>query len=316
VIVEIDLFMDYLSVERNMSVNTIDAYNHDLMEFLEFMLSDEAVSDLYGIEVELDGHDVQVSSITKDTIRAFVEYRFDGGLKKSSIRRTIATLKSFFKFLYNRDMVSLNPASSIVFPKGERKLPHFLTEKQVNVLLDFPLEKFIDYRDRALLEVFYSSGARVSELVWAKYLDCDLKRSALRVRGKGSIERFVFLTPTSVEALGEYLDQRKKKFHSITEPLFVNDRGGAITQRGIFYAIEKRAMQAGFPAKVTPHMLRHSFATEMMNQGADLRAVQEMLGHKSLSTTQIYTHTTKNRLRDVYDRFHPHSGSQKGTGEE
>ncbi len=314
-IVEIDLFMDYLSVERNMSANTIDAYSRDLMQFLSFMLSEQAASDLYGIEVATDGHDVQVDSITKDTIRAFVEYRYDGGLKKASIRRTIATLKSFFKFLYNRDMVSRNPASSIVFPRGERKLPRFLTGKQVNALLDFPLVKFIDYRDRALLEVFYSSGARVSELVSAKYRDCDLKKSALRVKGKGSIERFVFLTPASVDAVNEYLEQRIKKFHAISEPLFINDRGGGITQRGIFYAIEKRAIQAGFPGKVTPHMLRHSFATEMMNQGADLRAVQEMLGHQSLSTTQVYTHTTKNRLRDVYDRFHPHSGSEKGTGE-
>ena len=314
-IVEIDLFMDYLSVERNMSGNTIDAYNHDLQRFLDFMLSDEAVSELYGVEVEYDGQDVKAGSITKDTIRAFIEYRYDEGLSRSSIQRTLATLKSFFKFLHNRDIIPGNPAASVAFPKRERKLPHFLTVKQVNTLLDFPLEKFIDFRDRALLELFYSSGARVSELVTADYSDCDLKNAALRVWGKGSVERFVFLTGDSVDTMEQYLVERKKKFGSITEPLFVNNRGERITQRGIFYTLEKRAGQVGFPGKLTPHMLRHSFATEMMNQGADLRAVQEMLGHRSLSTTQLYTHTTKRRLQDIYDRYHPHSGSTKGTGE-
>ncbi len=314
-IVEIDLFMDYLSVERNMSGNTIDAYNHDLQRFLDFMLSDAAASDLYGVEVEFDGQDVKTGSITKDTIRAFIEFRYDEGLSKSSIQRTLATLKSFFRFLHNRDIIPHNPAASVVFPKRERKLPRFLTVTQVNALLDFPLEKFIDYRDRAMLELFYSSGARVSELVTAMYRGCNLEKGMLRVQGKGSVERFVFLTGDAVDALDGYLVERKKKFGDISEPLFVNNRGERITQRGVFYAIDKRALQVGFPGKVTPHMLRHSFATEMMNQGADLRAVQEMLGHRSLSTTQLYTHTTKRRLRDIYDRYHPHSGSEKGTGE-
>ena len=308
---EIDQFLEYLECEKNSSVMTIKSYNDDLIQFYKFLMGRDIDRNRdfsqYSVDVIIKDDDVDISSIDQTSITAFIEYCYDRGMKKSSISRKIACFRSFFKFLYNNDFITLNPALKIHFPKKGRQIPKFLFYNQIEELMSFAVKGFLDTRDRALLEVFYSSGARVSEIASADMENLYLDGGSLKVLGKGGDERTVFLTGESVSWLKKYLMMRKQKFGSIDGPVFVNSRGKRITVRGIFYVIVKRARETGLLQSVSPHTLRHSFATELLNQGADIRAIQEMLGHKSLSTTQIYTHTTKERLREVYDAFHPHS---------
>lgn len=305
---EIDRFMDHLDSERNAPETTIKSYNDDLVQFADF-LAGLGVDD--GGPVP-SGADIHAGDVTPDLIRSFVESCYDRSLKKSSISRKIACLKSFFGYLYREGHIDSNPARAVSFPRTERPLPRFLYNREVERVLDFSVESFIDFRDRALLETFYATGARVSEIASSGYNDLDLDGGGLRVFGKGSRERIVFLTADAVSWIRAYLIERGKRFGSIEGPLFVNARGGRLGARGIFNIVEGRAKAAGILARVGPHTFRHSFATELLNNGADIRAVQEMLGHSDISTTQVYTHTTKARLRDVYRRCHPHSGRKDG----
>ncbi len=313
---EIDSFFEYLEYEKNASVKTLESYSDDLIQFHKFLMGDDidekCSHEDYFVDVEVKDDDVDIDSVGQDEIRAFIEYCYDRGLEKSSISRKIACLRSFFKYLYNNDYISANPSTDIHFPKSGKKIPKFLHYNQMEELLNFELKSFIDYRDKTLLEVFYSSGARVSEIASADVEDMYFENGSLKVLGKGGGERTVFLTEDTCVWLKRYLEKRKKKFGNIDGPLFVNNKGAKITVRGIFYIIEKRARACGLTLKVSPHTLRHSFATELLNQGADIRAIQEMLGHKNLSTTQVYTHTTKERLKEVYDRYHPHSSRNFG----
>ncbi len=307
---EIDIFMNYLRVEKNASDLTVKAYNGELVRFYRFLIGDyEGSSDnYYDTAAERIDDDIDISTITHGDITAFLEFRYDSGLKKSSIARLIACVKSFFKFLYNRDVIPANPAEGILFPRKERKLPKFLHLNQFETLLNFDIKNPADVRDRALLELFFSSGGRVSELASADIVDLDLEAGTLRVTGKGGGERMIFLTKGAASWMRRYLREREPGPGSPDRPLFLNSRGGRITVRGIFHIIDRRALQTGLYRKVSPHVLRHSFATELLNNGADIRAVQEMLGHKNISTTQVYTHTTKERLKKVYRDHHPHSG--------
>jgi len=312
-LVEIDQFMDYLKYERNASDKTVDAYNSDLIQFYRFLLGDftDDGDDRYITDIIVKDDDVDTGSIKKEHIKSYLGYIFDCGLKKSSIERKIASIKTFFKFLYNRGFLEKNPADRIVYPKKSKRLPRFLYFKEVEMILDFEPESFIDFRDKAILETFYSTGVRVGELASADLVKLDIDSGRLKVFGKGSQERFVFLNDDTCRALRLYLNKRKHSGKDVSGPLFVNNRGGRITERGIYDIIKKRVRAAGLLEKVSPHTFRHSFATEMLNQGADLRAVQEMLGHRSLSSTQIYTHTTKARLKNVYENAHPHSKKNK-----
>lgn len=300
------MFLDYLECEKGASVMTLKSYSDDLKQFHRFLLDAGSVED-YDITVQSSDDDVDVKSIRKDDITGFIEYCYDRGLKKTSISRKIACLKSFFKFLCNNDITDSNPAVNINFPRGTKKIPAFLYPEQIDALLDFELKDFIDYRDRAMLEVFYSTGARVSEIALADMTDLDIEKGMLRVCGKGSVERMVFLTDETLRFVKHYLKERSARFKEITEPFFINNKGARITVRGIFYIITKRATECGLIQKISPHTLRHSFATGLLKQGADIRAIQDMLGHKSISTTQVYTHTSRERLREVIEEFHPHS---------
>jgi integrase/recombinase XerC len=292
---EIDLFLRYLESERNVAGNTVKSYSIDLRDFNTFLSSDEKV-------------DTDVTLITAQRIREYLDYLFfERTLERSSIERKVASLRSFFSFLHRRNCIETDPSHGISYLKKEKKLPNFLTDAQLSQIMSFACESFIDFRDKAMLELFYSSGARVSEIAEAKMMNLDLGLHRLKVEGKGSIERIVFLNEASVQTIKEYLEERRR-LYGLKEPaLFINYSGGAITVRGIFFVVQKRARAAGFVDYVTPHTLRHSFATEMMNEGADIRAVQEMLGHKTISTTQIYTHTTKKRLKEIYAQCHPHA---------
>ncbi len=291
----IDKFMQYLIAEKNASPLTVESYSKDLNQFMEFLY--EAV----------DPESVTIAAITANDIRDFIDYCFEKGNELSTIERKVATLKSFFKYLEFHNYRNGNPARDIHYSKQKNCLPVFLTFEQIQALVAFECKSFGDYRDKALLEVFYSTGARVSEITYADIDDCDYKTGRLKVLGKGSKERIVFLNDTAVTALQEYMNERKKKFNCLTNPLFVNNNGKRLTTRGIFYIIDKRANMAQLWKSVTPHVLRHSFATELLNRGADIRAVQDMLGHASISTTQKYTHTTIERLKELYHKYHPHA---------
>jgi site-specific recombinase XerD len=310
-IAEIDNFLDHIKFEKNSSPKTVASYNDDLMQLYKFLIGEyngSSDSNIYEISVQIiNNDDIAVKSIGKDDITAFIEYCYDRGLKKSSISRKIACIKSFFKYLYTEDIIEKNPALKISFPRREKNVPKFLHYNQIESLFEFDVKDFIDYRDKALLEVFYSSGARVSEIASADFENLTVENCTLKVNGKGSTERMVFLTEGAVKWLNLYLEQRRKEFGEVNGPLFVNSKGERITVRGIFYIIDKRYTASGLTGSISPHTLRHSFATELLNQGVDIRAIQEMLGHKNISTTQIYTHTTKERLKRVYEEFHPHS---------
>ena len=301
---EIEKFIKYLSNEKNAATNTQVSYRRTLQQFFLFLCSDERKD--YGVRIGVKNGDIPIARVTRDHITAFIEYSHDNKLKAGTIESRIATLKSFFKFLNNRDFILSNPASKIGFPKRGTRLPKFLHLNQIELILDFKLEKFIDYRDRAILEAFYSTGCRVSELCDADVTDLDFTNNRLKVMGKGSEERIVFLTDGAASFIQTYLEARKGKFGIVTAPLFVNNRGTRITSRGLYRIVVDRARAAGFSG-VSPHVFRHSFATSMMDGGADIRAVQEMLGHKNLSTTQIYTHVSKERLKKVFDDHHPHA---------
>jgi tyrosine recombinase XerC len=310
---EIDQFMAYLRNEHNASPHTVESYGRDLKQFNGFLCgeTDDKMLDRYEVRARIENDDAVVASISAEDITAFVEYSYDCGLKRSSIERRIASIKSFFNFLYNRGYVQNNPAEKVGYPKRESRLPKFLHLNQVDAVIEFPLATFIDYRDRAILDAFYSTGCRVSELCSADVEDVDFDSGRLRVMGKGSVERIVFLTDGTARMIRAYLAERRKRFGSAGGPLFVNNRGSRITTRGVYDIVVKRARAAGLMDRISPHTLRHSFATELLDRGADIRAVQEMLGHKNLSTTQVYTHTTKERLKKVFEAFHPHASGKK-----
>ncbi|MDH7554681.1 MAG: tyrosine-type recombinase/integrase [Spirochaetota bacterium] len=291
----IDKFMQYLIAEKNASPLTVESYGKDLNQFIEFLYE------------AYDPESVTIAALTTNDIRDFIDYCFEKGNELSTIERKVATLKSFFKYLEFHNYIDNNPTRDIHYSRQKKFLPTFLTFDQIQALVAFECKNFGDYRDKALLEVFYSTGARVSEIANANIDDCDFTSRRLKVLGKGSKERIVFLNETSVTSLQEYLNERKKKFNCLTSPLFVNNNGKRLTTRGIFYIIDKRANMAQLWKSVTPHVLRHSFATELLNRGADIRAVQDMLGHESISTTQKYTHTTTERLKALYHKYHPHA---------
>lgn len=308
---EIDRFADYIKFEKNYSDKTASAYTSDLASFAGFLLDNIKNAGDYETAALVSDDEIIIESVRDRDIVSFVEFLYDSGLKKSSIERKIASIKVFFRYLFNKDIIKKDPAVFIHFPKKDKRLPKFLHENQMSSLLDFPVENFLDQRDSALLETFYSTGARVSELADASVNDLDLSAGRLMVTGKGKKDRQVFLTESSIKQLKAYLEMKNAKFKSVDGALFVNNRGGRLSVRGIFDIVVKRAKQAGFYKDVSPHSLRHSFATGMLNGGADIRAVQEMLGHSNISTTQTYTHTTKERLKKTYDSFHPHSGRKK-----
>ncbi|MDR3237084.1 MAG: tyrosine recombinase XerC [Spirochaetia bacterium] len=294
----IDSFMNYLQYEKNLSENTVKAYSIDLRDFNIFLCANGEVS---------AAESLSPVSVTKNDIKAYIGYMFDKGMTRATMGRKIAAIRSFFAHLHRSGVIESNPALGIIYPKKGKRLPRFLRGGEFDELTSFEPQSFLDYRDRAILELFYSTGCRVGELSGADISDIDLDEKRLKVLGKGRKERYVFITAGAAGFMKDYFKMRSDKFGGLTEPLFVNNRGGRITERGIFDIVTKRARNSELNGSVTPHTLRHSFATDMLNNGADLRAVQEMLGHKNLSATQIYTHTTKERLKAVYNRAHPHA---------
>ncbi len=282
----IEQFYNYLKAEKNVSVHTLRAYAKDLEEFLLF--TDKKAKDIDNLD-----------------IRSFLASLHHKKLKKSSISRKLATIRSFFKYLQREGLVKRNPAKLVASPKVQRTLPRFLTVDEAFLLMDAPQgDTFQSARDKAILELLYSSGLRVSELTALDINDFDIKESLVRVKGKGKKERILPVGSKSIEAIKNYLPERillKKK----SQALFLNNRGGRLTQRSVRRIVDKYGRMIAIKGNISPHALRHTFATHLLHGGADLRSIQELLGHSSLSTTQKYTHVDIAHLIEVYDKAHP-----------
>jgi integrase/recombinase XerC len=296
----IEQYRLHLCNERNVSPHTLRNYLSDLHQFHQFLSERKWPVDNAGC-VDVHKIDIQI-------VRAFLA-SLTAGRKKSSLGRKIASLKGFFRYLIMTRQLDDDPMVSIHSPKNEKPLPAFLSVDDVFQLLGaIKIKSVLDVRDRAVLEFFYSTGVRVSELVGINWGDIDFRLEIVRVTGKGSKERIVPIGEIALETLQDYArEQRKRRNVSCKgeTAVFLNNRGTRITTRSIARIVEKHLKQAGIDIKMGPHGLRHSFATHLLNSGADLRSIQELLGHASLSTTQRYTHLNLDQLTAVYDKAHP-----------
>jgi integrase/recombinase XerC len=295
---DIDNFLTYLEKERGFSVHTLRAYASDLTQFRVF------------IEERLNSHAVIVEKIDHYHIRSFLS-SFHESRKKSSMGRKLAALRSFFRFLTKRGRLEQSPAELIFGPKQERHIPIFLPVDEVFALVESPQgSTVLGLRNRAILETLYSTGLRVGELTSLNRKDVDFGQDLVRVMGKGKKERIVPLGAKAMSALKAYLDRvhelgRRTGSPLHNPPLFLNSQGGRLTPRSVARLTRHYGVLCGILKKVSPHSLRHTFATHLLDAGADLRAVQELLGHVSLSTTQKYTQVSMDKLMEVYDRCHP-----------
>ena len=287
----LESFIKHLSDERNYSEHTVKAYRGDLENFRNFLLKEEK---------KIEDADVAA-------INAYVSTLY-GKNSPASVERKVSAIRSFFSYLVRKGLAAQNPAKLVRTPKKEKHLPVFLSVDEVFNLVDVKdfEENPLRVRDRAILELLYSSGLRVSELAGATLADLSMGEAIIRVRGKGNKERIVPVGSKALSALGEYLDIRGM-LKPASDRIFLNSRGGGITTRSLARIIKKYGLVSGISKNVSPHVLRHSFATHLLAGGADLRAIQEMLGHASLSTTQRYTHLSVERIMEVYDKAHPNA---------
>jgi len=296
-------FLEYLRLEKNASPHTLRSYAADLDQFRNFLLARELYADP-------QSGDVSVKKIDHLAIRAYLSHLYRDH-KKTSLARKLAAQRSFFKYLLEEGVLAQNPAEIVATPKQEKPLPTFLPVDEVFSLLEAP-DKSTTWgvRDQAILETLYSCGLRVSELVGLNEGDVDFVLGILKVCGKGRKERIVPIGEKAQKAIREYLPLRERLlarfgYEKTHRPLFINARGGRLTARSVARLLWKYVVQSGLLRKISPHALRHSFATHLLDAGADLRGIQELLGHVSLSTTQRYTHVSVDKLMEVYDRAHP-----------
>ncbi|HOW87185.1 MAG TPA: tyrosine recombinase XerC [Candidatus Omnitrophota bacterium] len=286
----VEEFLGFLATEKGASEHTTKNYGIDLREFIKF-LEEKDLKDLSYLD-----------------IRSFLAFLKTRNYSKSSISRKLACLRSFFKYLVRENILAQNPAAGIATPKKEKRLPSFLNPEEVSKLLESPAKNnWEEKRDKAILEMLYSSGLRVSELVGLNHDDLDFFGGLVRVRGKGKKERIVPVGQVALKGLRAYLDIKppKEAANAIKKPLFISRIGSRLTDRSVRRMILKYVKRTGLGKEISPHTFRHSFATHMLDRGADLRSVQELLGHANLSTTQIYTHVTTQRLKDAYVAAHP-----------
>jgi len=287
-------FLRHLRCERNLSPHTVRAYGGDLDRFVAFLGSEDR---LLGAGVDLG------------LLRRFLATLHTRGYEKTSMARTLACLRTFYDYFLRRGEIDANPVRQVRTPRLDKKLPNFLEESEMKGLLESTSgDTLSDLRDRALLETLYGGGLRVSESTGLDLPDLQLDEHFALVRGKGGKERLAPLGTCAAQAIEAYLPERShhlERLESDTAAVFVNKNGTRLNVRSVRRILDHRAMLSGLRKRVTPHTLRHSFATHLLNRGADLRAVQELLGHASLTTTQIYTHVTTHRLKEVYDQAHP-----------
>jgi integrase/recombinase XerC len=319
-------FLDYLKFERRFSEHTAKCYGADLSQFCDFLSdrSEGASHDMGHVSGSVHESDFGTAVATQvdtrvdqlllsartESVRGYLAFLNDKQYSKATIARKLATLRSFYKFLVKRNHITSNPVASIRTPKQEKKLPRYLEYEEVKRLLDTPpVNTWLGARDRAILETLYSTGIRVSELVALNMDDIDFLGEVVHVRGKGKKERIAPIGSSALQVIQHYMEYRNKRAQSNSnfdsKVLFVNKHGRRLSTRSVRRKMDKYLKMAGLDPAISPHTLRHSFATHMLNNGADLRSVQELLGHQSLSTTQVYTHLTTTKLKEVYDAAHP-----------
>ena len=294
---ELEMFLNYLINERKFSSYTAKAYEEDISYFLGFLKTIN--KDINGVDVEL--------------IRGYLFELSTDGLTKSSIKRNLASLKHFYKFLYLKNIVDDDPFELVSSPKTDKKLPDFLTSKEIDLLFSENRKRTDPYmlRDQAILELLYASGLRVSELSNLTLQSVNLRDRVVRVFGKGKKERIVPFTKSTRETLSDYLLNCRNdllshsKSREVSNAFFLSSKGEKLTPRGIEYILSDIEKKTGCYMKLHPHKLRHSFATNLLSNGADLRTIQELMGHESIGTTQIYTHVTFNEMKSTYDKAFP-----------
>ena len=280
-------FLDSLYIEKGLSKNTVSSYKNDISSFLSW----------------LNKKQINYQQVSSKNINQFISNLFNSGLKSSSINRKISSIKHFYLFLSKKKIIKYSPVDEIETPKQEKYLPISMSEDEVERLLSSPnSNRIIERRDKAMIEILYATGMRISELVNLKLTDVDFNRSVLKVFGKGSKERLVPYGEKAAEALDIYLRDRKR---SDSKNVFLSNRGSQITRGAFWQRIKIYIKRENLKSSISPHTLRHAFATHLLNRGADLRSVQILLGHSDLSTTQIYTHIAKQRLGEILKKHHP-----------
>jgi len=287
----LDQFMNQLRVERGLSANTIVAYNHDLITFFDF-LNQRGAAPL---------------QITQDDLVSFVAEKRPQ-LSARSLARCLVSIRTFYRFCVTEGKIESNPARLLGIPKLYQHLPNILNRDEVEALLSQPdPQTDLGRRDKAMLELLYATGLRVTELVGLKINNINLEAGFIRTMGKGSKERIIPMGTKALDALKEYLQDSRPSFlqKGKLPYLFLNRRGKPLTRQGFWKILKQYALKAGITRKVSPHTLRHSFATHLLEGGADLRSVQIMLGHADISTTQIYTHVARERLKEIHEKYHP-----------
>lgn len=283
-------FINYLLIDKKYSDDTIKSYKNDLEKFCLFF-------------------DKDIKNINREDLRRYLVYLKEENLSEKSIAHNISVLRSFYKFLEISNQINVNPIEFIDLPKIPKKLPNVLSVEEVDKLLEINVNCEYSARNKAMLELMYSSGLRISELINLKMTDISLDECVVRTMGKGSKERIIPIGDLALEALKKYIfiyrDKLIKKQNS--DYLFLSSRGTNMSRQAFFKIIKKIALEKNIKTELSPHTLRHSFATHMLNSGADLRIIQELLGHSDISTTQIYTHISRARISDDYNNSHPHS---------
>ena len=288
----VKLYLDYLKYEKNYSDNTILNYEIDLKEFNEY----------------LESINSNLVSTNYKEVRGFLEMLNDEHFKNGSVSRKISSLKSFYNFMLFKHYLTSSPVELITYPKKEYRLPKFVEYKELETLFSIPdTTTSLGIRNLLILELLYASGMRVSELVNVKLNDIDESRKEIRVLGKGSVERVAYFGEYALDALNDYLSYARDDLlkGKSSEYLFINKNGGKLSDRGVRLIIDNILNASSVKTKISPHTLRHTFATHMLNEGADLKVVQELLGHKNLGTTEVYTHVSNERLRSIYYKTHP-----------
>jgi integrase/recombinase XerC len=299
-----DRYIQYLEAERNASPYTVRNYRADLADFFKFLKAKELT-----LLNEVDRH----------VLRDYLSHLVEGGIAKASIARKLSAIRSFYRYLVREEIIPKNPIEQVSSPKLDKRLPSFLTKEEMVKLLNAPdLSTPLGQRDRALLELLYASGLRVSELASLTPEQVDLETNEIRVWGKGSKERMVLMGKPAAAALKSYIGEGRIKLQGKkkSNALFLNRYGQRLPERSVQRLLEQYAKKSGIGKRIHPHMLRHTFATHLLDGGADLRVVQELLGHARLSSTQIYTHVTKGQARKVYLSAHPLAREKKNEPED
>jgi len=330
----IQKFLDYLRFEKRFSEHTAKCYGADLHQFGEFLTGmseptggehehmpspHEQAGTATAVATQTSPRlDQLLLSIDVNAVRAYLAHLNDKEYSKATIARKLATLRSFYKFLVKRNEITSNPVVAVRTPKQEKKLPRFLEYEEVKRLLETPpVDNWLGARDRAILETLYSTGIRVSELVALNMDDIDFLGEIVHVRGKGKKERIAPISSSALQVIQHYMEYRNKRAQTNNnfdpKVLFVNKHGRRLSTRSVRRKMDKYLKMAGLDPSISPHTLRHSFATHMLDKGADLRSVQELLGHQSLSTTQVYTHLSTSKLKEIYEAAHPRENEQSAS---